>query len=84
MDFEVSWSIHWFSEDIPMLTPIDGFSRSRRTDPAGFEAVGLGLGHGREADAVFERDAVDPVAVLEVENSQHQISHDGVCAGDGR
>ncbi len=33
-------------------------------DAAGFEAVGLGFGYGGEADAVLQRDAVDPVAVL--------------------
>ena len=36
--------------------------------------MGFGLGGGGEADSVLLRDAVDPVAVLEMENTQHEIA----------
>ena len=36
--------------------------------------MGFGVGGGGEADAVLEGDGVDPVAVSEMENTQHQIS----------
>lgn len=36
--------------------------------------MGFGLGGGGEADAVLERDGVDPVAGLQVENAQHKVS----------
>ena len=45
---------------------------------AGFEAVGFGLGGGGEADAGREGDGVDPVAFLQMENSQHEISDDWI------
>ena len=44
----------------------------------GFEAVRFGFGGGGEADAVLEGDAVDPVAVLQMENSQHEIPDDWI------
>ena len=49
-------------------------SRSRGADAAGFEAVGFGVGGGGEADAVFDGDAVDPVAGFQMENAEHEIS----------
>ena len=51
---------------------------NRRTDAAGFEAVGLGFGDGGEADAVLQGDAVDPVAVLEVKDTQDQITNERI------
>ena len=51
---------------------------NRRTDAAGFEAVRLGLGDGGEADAVLEGDAVYPVTVLEMKDTQYQISDERV------
>ena len=36
--------------------------------------MGFGLGGGGEADAVLEGDGVDPMAVLQMENSQDEIS----------
>ena len=53
-------------------------SRHRRANPAGFEAVGLGLGDGGEADAVLEGDAIYPVAVLEMKDTQYQITNERV------
>lgn len=53
-------------------------SRNWRTDATGFEAVGLGLGDGGEADAVLEGDAVDPVAVLKVKDTQDHIAHERI------
>ena len=41
---------------------------------AGFETMGFGLSGGGETDAVLEGDGVDPVAVFQMENSQHEIS----------
>lgn len=68
-----------------MLTnAIEERLRRRRADAAGFEAVGFGVGGGGEADAVFERDGVDPVAVSEVENTQYQISDKRIGARIGR
>ena len=46
--------------------------------------MGLGLGYGGEADAVLERDAIDPVAVLEVKDAEHHIPNKGVCGCDCR
>ena len=51
-----------------------GVSRRGGADVAGFEAVGSGFGGGGEADAVLEGDGVDPVTLLQMKNSQHQIS----------
>lgn len=52
--------------------------RSRGADAAGFEAVGFGFGGGWEGDAVLLRDAVDPVAVLQMKNTQHEIPDERV------
>ena len=40
--------------------------------------MGLGLGDGGEADAVLEGDAVDPVALLKVKDTEHEVSNERI------